>query len=60
MAGKLCHFMEVQKVEYLRTPAWYEQRVESAIVWDWRKDRQCAKGSLLSCYWACAVHQVIM
>jgi len=36
MAGKLCHFMEAQKVEYLRMPAWYKRRVESVIVWDWR------------------------
>ena len=25
VAGKLCHFMEAQKVEYLRMPAWYER-----------------------------------
>jgi len=48
VAGKLCHFMEAQKVEYLQMPAWYERRVESAIAWGWRKARWCAKGSLLT------------
>ena len=39
--------MEAQKVEYVRMPAWHERWVESAIAWDWRKARQCAKESLL-------------
>ena len=29
-------------------PAWYERGVESAIAWDWRKARRCAKGLLLT------------
>jgi len=36
--------MEAQKVKYQGMPAWCELRVESAIAWDWRKARWCAKG----------------
>ena len=48
MAGKLGYLMEAQKAEYLPKPAWYEQRVKSAIALDWRKARRCAKELLLT------------
>ena len=48
---KLGHCLEVQKAVYLRMPAEYERRVESAMACDWRKVRRHSRGSALREEW---------